>query len=1195
MRKHVFPFLAAALLLGGVLLYAQSSTGRVTGSVTDATGAAVPGATVDLLRSDSTVAVQTMQTTSDGLFNFSAVQPGTYDITVKSPGFGNYAYRGLVVEPSVETPVPTVKLDISSVQQSVEVSGVTQVLQTANSEVSTTVTQQQVTNLPVLDRQVSTLFLTQPGVSSARGNTTVNGLRTSMVNVTFEGVNVQDNFIRTNSLDYIPSKFTIEQVAELTVTTSNANAAVGNGAAQITQVAPSGGNQFHGNGYWYNRNNYFAANDWFNNKAGVGNPFLNQNQMGGSIGGHIKKDKLFFYSNYEAFRNHQQSSALRTILTPAARQGIFQYVDRSGALQSVNVLSSKHITTDSYIQNFISQTPANGNTNDAGDGLNTTGYRFNQRSNEIRDAVTGKFDYIPSPRHAISGTFVWNRDLVDRPDLDNTFNLVPAVYNDNNSKLFSAAWRWSIRPNWNNELRFGFLLSPGNFAINQPYPNYLIGDNTEATQIGITPANVTLFINNPQNTFLSQGRTTNTYNLQDNVNWVRGAHNMYFGFQSQMVTSAPYNDAYIVPIYNIGLPASNNTGFTSAELPGISTGDLATANNLYSFLGGFVNDYSRTFNITSQSSGYVPGATNLRHFTYGTYAGYFQDNWKVAPQLTLNLGIRYDYYTRVNETDSLALLPQVIGNSFITTLRSNATLNFAGNSVGRPYYNKDLNNFAPVLGVAWDVFGKGKTILRGGYSISYVNDDLITSVRQNVASAAGLSSSATNPSTAGVISAPPGIPAPVFQVPRTVADNYALSTTSSVALPDPNLRTPYVQQWTVELQQEVHGFVASARYVGNHGVKLLRQIDYNQIVVPQVFLDDFIRARSNLLLYGSATAPQGQPLTYLPTLPQGGSLNNSTVVNNIRTGAVAELANYYSTRPATYPGVNYFPNPLAQNAYSLSNLSNSTYNALALDIRKSTRQGIYLQFSYVFSKALGDAAGDSQTRLEPLLDNNNLGIEHSREPFDVNHVFRANYAIDLPFGAGKKFQAGHIGNHIIGGWTISGIWQYESGTVFSVLSGRGTFNRAGRSAINTVNTSLNKGQLDQIAGLFVTGDGPYFISPSVIGPDGRGVAADGAAPFAGQVFFNPDPGQVGTLQRRFFSGPWNFSWDMAASKTVKFTERHSLQLRAEAFNVFNHPSFYAGSESTSPTRFTVNNTTFGRLTTLFNPTRRLQLGAYYRF
>jgi hypothetical protein len=184
---------------------------------------------------------------------------------------------------------------------------------------------------------------------------------------------------------------------------------------------------------------------------------------------------------------------------------------------------------------------------------------------------------------------------------------------------------------------------------------------------------------------------------------------------------------------------------------------------------------------------------------------------------------------------------------------------------------------------------------------------------------------------------------------------------------------------------------------------------------------------------------------------------------------------------------------------------------------------------------------------------------------------------------------------VTGGWNVSGSLNSESGTPYSILSGRGTFNRTGRSGLNTVNTALNGDQLGSVLGLFQTGTGPYFVSPGAINTDGRGVASDGAAPFNGQVFFNPAAGSIGTLQRRQFSGPWNTGFDAAATKTVRITERHNVQLRAEGFNILNHPTFYVGNESSSTTRFNVNNTTFGRVTSTFYNPRRMQFSLRYSF
>ncbi|WP_321474601.1 carboxypeptidase regulatory-like domain-containing protein [uncultured Paludibaculum sp.] len=1167
--------------------------GRLSGSVVDASGSSIPGAEIKVLMPGGADALLAGKTNSAGIFSFIAVQAGTYEVEISASGFTKTRLQNVKVSPIQETSLGAVKLDVQAAQATVEVVATSEGVQTANAEISSTVTARQVTSLPVLDRQVSTLFLTQPGVSSGRGPTVVNGMRTSFSNVTLDGINIQDNFIRSNSLDYIPTKTTIDQVAEITIATSNASTTIGGGGAQMVLSTRSGSNEWHGSAYWYNRNSALSANDWFNNKSGVGVPFLNLNQPGGSIGGKIIRDKLFFFVNYEAFRLRQQQNTLNTTLTDSARSGVFQYLDTAGVRQSANVLNLRGISVNPAIQTMLGQLPK-GNSTDTGDQLNTTGYLFNARSNEDRNQLVYRGDYYLSPKHSFTGTYNYTSDNVDRPDLGDFYTIAPPVYNDNHNHLLSLAWRWTAGPTLTNELRGGFNRGPGNFNVRNEYSPYLLSGQ---------------IFSSPVNTFLKQGRDTNTYTIQDNASWIKGKHVVSFGFQSQYIRTAPFNDAGILPQYTLGISTANETGLTSADLPGARSADVTLANSLYATLGGIISQSDQTFNVTSRNSGFVPGATNLRHFTYDTYAGYVSDKWQVLPRLTVTLGLRYEYWTRLNEQDSLYLLPTLQNNDLRATLLNPlASFDFAGNSVGRPYYNKDMNNFAPSIGFAYDLTGRQKTVLRGGYSISYVNDETLTAVRNNIGTNNGLSAAATDTDLVASLAAPPSIATPEYKVPRTQEDNYNLDPTAALGMPDPNLRTPYVQQYTFGIQHEIKGTVIEARYLGNHGVKLLRAFDYNQVLINAGgFLDDFKRAQSNGFLalnatgrfnpsYNSAVSGS-QPLPVFNQLYGGGLLTNSTVQTYIRQGEVGTLAQVYQSNGLNGP-INFFTNFNALGANTITNASNSTYNAFQLDVRRRVSSGLQVQGNYTFSKVLSDTTGDGQTRFEPYLDASNGKIERARAPFDITHVIKGNFYYELPFGAGKLVHGGTLTNHIIGGWSLSGIMTYQSGTPFSILSGRGTLNRGGRStATNTASINgLTKGQLDSsVGGLYMTGDGPFFLSPSVRGADGRGVASDGSAPFSGQIFYNPTAGNVGNLQRRMFSGPWTFNYDMSVAKRVNIAEHQYVDLRMDVYNLPNHPAFYVGDESSSTTRFNVNQATFGRITSTFNAARIVQFGLYYRF
>src|SRR5579871_5094082 len=295
-----------SLALGSIPAYGQA-TGRLTGSVTDPSGAAVPNAIVDLLLKDGVKPLLSTTTTAEGLFTITNIRTGTYRIAITASSFAPYHADRVVIDASRETSLPPIKLNLASTTTTVQVTEDIETVQTANAEASTTISTKQIARLPVLDRDVVSLISTQPGVAdNGSGETVINGQRSSFSNVTLDGINIQDNYIRTGGLDYQPNRLLMDQVSEFTIVSSNGNATLGGGASQVNLVTPSGTNSLHGKAYWYNRNNYFAANTWFDNQDGNTRPFLNQNQLGASLGGPIKKDKLFFYFNYEAVRTRQQ-------------------------------------------------------------------------------------------------------------------------------------------------------------------------------------------------------------------------------------------------------------------------------------------------------------------------------------------------------------------------------------------------------------------------------------------------------------------------------------------------------------------------------------------------------------------------------------------------------------------------------------------------------------------------------------------------------------------------------------------------------------------------------------------------------------------------------------------------------------------------------------------------------------------------
>jgi carboxypeptidase family protein len=1235
-------FVLLSLSVAAVNAFAQVPTGTIVGTVKDSQGLSIPDATV-ILTNEGTARTQTNKTSFRGAFQFTHINFGVYRIEVSKAGFKISVVSGIKLDASTEYSVPPITLKVGAVTETVRIEADANLVRTAGAELTDTVEKMQIEELPILDRSPMNLLELQAGVSqNHRAVTVINGQRQSFSNITLDGINIQDNYIRSGSLDYTPNYLVISQVEEFTTTTQNAGPQAGTGSSQVSMVTPSGTNNWHGEGFWYYRTGAFAANNWFNDANGIGKPNLLQNQAGGDVGGPIMKDKLFVYGAYELYRRHRQVPINTTVLMNSARSGVFQWRADcttscpagvpSQSIQSLNLLTKKSVSIDTFIGGMLTRVPTTINNPGIGDGLNTGGYSFNQRDNETRDNTSVRLDWNPAAHHSFSGTYAWNRDIPERSGnslgLADTYDAIPSNYNNDKENFVSAAWRWSPGSNFTNEVRFGFDLAPINFLTNQKFDNFTVSN--------------TLFSNPDQNSFPSS-RKSHTWSWQDNASWTRGDHVLTFGMQVQRVTIFAADFANTIPNLNLDYTQSANSNLLNSgdfsSQGGISTADLDTANRLLSTLGGFVGAETQTFNVTSRTSGYVPGAPVAQNFRYNNWSFYGGDSWKWRRNLTFTYGLRWEYNSPFDERDGLLLLPIVpAGQTVQQTLLSDATIDFFGGNSGRRPYKRDLNNFAPNIGVAWDPFGDGKTSIRAGYSINYVNDELVGAPYNATLGNPGLSTQ-TGPSGLNTtISDPkrPGIPVPPYTIPSTFSGNMANLYGGFPALNfgyavDPNLRTPYVQQWNLSVQHEI-GWNTSltVSYIGNKGSKLYRAIDLNQVVIgSNDFLTAFNTARKNGFLALAAnpsggfnenydpSIPGSQPITYFDKFAFGNLAQyqgfDTIVAQDLQQGLVGDLADLYhstgSDSRTRGSAIQIAPSEFLHAADLLGNYSSSSYNAGSVEIRRRFRRGLNFQASYTFSKVFTDYSADTnvdQLRFMPYLDNAQPGLERARANFDLSHAFKANFRYALPFGKGHAWTPSNsLLNQLVSGWTMSSIVTWQSGAPFSILSGRGTLNRLNRSILtNTAETTSSPQQIAGQLGVYRQSNGQILlINPKYIGSDGRGAPNDAltCVPLVSGGFCNPDPGTVGNLPRNAFNGPAFFDWDLGILKGFPISESKKLEYRVEMFNASNHPVFAVGNSGfavanpvtnsgASLSDMYINDPNFGVATSTASTPRIIQMG-----
>ena len=1271
------------VLFATMFAFGQKTGGKLIGTVSDASGA-VAGASI-VITDNQTGREVTATSDSEGGYTVP-LEFGTYTIKITASGFKTYTATDVKIDAGRELALTTV-LEVGAVTEEVTVTAEGENINATNGELSTAISPQQIRELPLNGRNPLSLLNLQAGVNPLTSS--INGQRSSSTAVTRDGLNVQDNFIRTGS--FVSDQPNVDDTGEFTFTSQNAGAEQGGGSSLVQLATPRGGKEFHGSLFAFNRNSEFAANRWESNISGTPRPFLNRNQYGGSVSGPVPfphfgtggpivdMKKAFFFFNYEAFRLAQQaligpSNLNPTTLLPAARNGAFTYTNTAtSAATTINVLSGAGfvspitalqggaLTVDPVIQaRLLSQLP------DSGNGVTTgTGYlqalSFLRGDPRERRSYTGRFDYDANDRHSVNFVYRRTSDIDARTDLAAGFSPDVFVSTTAPTDFMALAYRFTIGSSFSNEIRGGFQKAGVLFDEGNSIPDFLIAG---------------LPFTSPEGTFRTQGRKTFYRNIQDNAVYSTGNHSFRFGgqFEIQEVTSLNY--AGVNPTYTISTTANPNTpGLTAQQICGsascINATDLGRVNTLRYTLGGIIGNSTRTANLLSAAEGYAFGPSTFQ-LHYNIYSGYVSDQWRVMPNLTVNLGLRYEYYTPLHNPQSRYLEPFFPNQDDIfSAAKTGNVLNFLGTNTGKPgeFFYADKDNFGPSVSVAYSPkFGNGflgrimpeSSVIRGGFRVGYINDEYLRAPDAFNQANSGLGSlttpltnlraaltprgpdSALGPFVAvPVVSTPPSFTQP----PRTFVTNNA-SQTASVFGVDPNYQVPRIYEWNVGFQREI-GFnsVLEVRYVGSMGDQMIRSIDTNQIdYTTNGFLPDFKRAQSNLAIYdtrfNTCVATPGQTSTtctttlgprsaaYNPAFAgsqqtpvlsaiggatYAGALSDPTNISFIEVGRMGSLAqNYIALGRDT--GIK-FQN--TSDIFALEILTNGgkyRYNALQAEIRRRFSGGLAYQVNYTFQKVLADIPDDSQLRQSPYQDNNNPGLQFGRPDYDRTHTVNANVIYELPFGRGKRFldQGGWV-DAVFGGFQFTSIVNLSSGAPLSITDPRSTAATTTRSSRQTARSSLTTKEIKALTGLFETPNGRYFIDPKVLyasaviggvrtridlyqalpaGATGLEVIAArpfGQTPFAEQVFFFNNAGEVGNLPRNFINGLPYINWDAGISKNIRFGETMRLQLRAEAFNVLNQQKPFFTSD------IDISSTSFGRITTTYNQPRVIQFGARFDF
>ncbi len=1080
--------LALILLLSlAAVAIGQTLSSNLDGLVKDSQGSLIPKAEVTVTNSQTTQVFRTV-TDDKGHWVIASLPTGIYSVSVTAAGFKKASAADVKMDAGIPATV-NLTLEVGTITETVEVKAGAEVLETSSATVTTNLTNEQVRDLPIPSRNATDLLMTQPGSNTPAGprNTTFNGLPQSTINMTMDGVNIQDNSLKNSSGGALyPAVYPrLDAVEEVSVTSFAAGAeSLGEGAVQIKFVTKSGTNNWHGGAFDQERNTFFNANYYFNSVNQLPRDRLLLHQLGAHIGGPILKNKMFIFFNYEVFRFPATlDSGQLTILAPSAQNGLYTYKGTDGQMHQVNLFALAGAagfpsTPDPILANTFNQIAkltgpgTQGSLTDliASNDYNRDNYRWFPKGTHKIDFPQGKLDYVINAKHHWEATGGVNPYRLIPDIINNVLPVFPGTGTVLGSPVVvgqreafwtgSTALRSAWSQNWTSEIRFG--MSSGNVVFSDAIQPPLF-----AQWRGYAP-NFGFGLQNPYRRTTSSRRNDPVQQLLGNASWTHGSHLVNLGGSYSRISL--YNQSFgsqTIPTISFGVAANDPVGtgatniFTAANFPASQQADLSNAAALYAVLTGRVSSITSSAVLDEKTHQYGPyGAVDrIRQWEYGLYA---QDSWKIRPRLTLNFGLRFENQNPFQTLSGTYTRPGYAGLWGISGINNLFQPGASAGSV--PVYNVvpsgDIQGYpptrfwAPTAGVAWTMpkfdgplgwlFGRhgDESVLRAGFSIAPTRGDTggITGVWG--ANQGRTITTSVSPGTNPQFFGSPG--SVLFRdgtlpsMPFAATPTYPLPVNAgnSVNDFDPNLKSRYVISWNIGLQRSLTpDTVLEVRYVGNRSARLWTTLNLNEVnIVESGFLQQFQDAQNNLTIarqqspnstnFGNQGLP-GQKDVPLLTTGLGFSSDTNTA-NLLVRGQAGDLANTIANTAANMARLRNAGYPA--NLFEVNPTTGGGGSFLTRNLGGTTYNGLQVEVRRRLSKGL--LIGASYTWSHALSYGNILslhGLDNGQydtpSAFDIRHAIKLNWIYELPFGTRHQL-LGNVRNGILR-TAVSG-WQLSS-------------------------------------------------------------------------------------------------------------------------------------------------------------------------